>query len=191
VALVRDWRRQAARAAGASLIFPAALLAVAVLVAAGGGLGGLGSLGQVASGPQLPATDAPAPSRAGAVESAGIVAVDPSLRTGAGSAATPGTGAGNSPSAGGSPRSTPGSGAPTATPAPGGSAPVAPVRGGTPPAPSPGNTGGGNDTGTVPRAPDPVQQIIDDTRGVGKSLPAPLGPTTGPILDPPLGNAAP
>lgn len=193
MALVRDWRRQTARAAAASLIFPVALFAVAALVAAGGGLGGLGSLGQLTSGPQLPATNAPAPSRSSSVETAGIVAVDPSLSTGTSGgrdAATRGGGGGTSPADGGSPNTTPGGRAPTPTPAPGGGpAPVAPVRGGTPTAPSPG-TGGGN-PGVVPKAPSPVQQIIDDDRGVGESLPGPLGPTTGPSFDSLLGNTSP
>lgn len=51
---VRDWRRQAARAVGATALAPAVLLIAAVLLAAGGGLGGLGSLGQVAAGPSVP-----------------------------------------------------------------------------------------------------------------------------------------
>lgn len=52
--LVRDWRRQAARAAGATALAPAVLLIAAVLLAAGGGLGGLGSVGQIATGPSVP-----------------------------------------------------------------------------------------------------------------------------------------
>jgi len=55
--LVRDWRRQAARATGISLIAPVVLLVSATFVAAsGGGFGGIESLGQVAAGPPLPET---------------------------------------------------------------------------------------------------------------------------------------
>lgn len=52
--LVRDWRKQAARAAGATALAPVVLLVAAVLLAAGGGLGGLGSLGQITAGPSVP-----------------------------------------------------------------------------------------------------------------------------------------
>jgi hypothetical protein len=195
MALVRDWRRQAARAAGATLIFPVALLAMAALLAAGGGLGGLGSLGQITSGPQLPATEVAAPAaRGGTVESAGIVAADPAPAPLAARTRSAGVGgAGGATPGGGSTGSAPGSRTPTSSPTPGnGVTPTAPVRGGTPTTPAPATGGnGGDSTGVTPQAPGPVQQIIDDTRGIGESLPAPLGPTTGRILDSLLGNTAP
>lgn len=70
--LVRTWSRQVARAAGASLIAPLALLLAAGVVASGGGLGGLGSLGQITSGPSLPETGLTTPSSA-SIERAEIV----------------------------------------------------------------------------------------------------------------------
>ena len=75
--MVREWRRQAARATGISLLAPLVLLVAAALVASSGGLG---ALGQAADGPQLPDLGVPETdsARAGTLADADIVGVDTS-----------------------------------------------------------------------------------------------------------------
>lgn len=175
--LVRDWGRQTARATGAALIAPVLLLA-ATIVAAGGGLGGLGSLGEITGGPSVPETglaQAPQASLADAeivaADLSGAAATAP-FAAGPGDVFAP-TVPGASPGPGpvgrvDDPRSSPGPSPPAAEP--GGPPPSAPVTPIVPPA-----------------APAPVDDLIDETREIGESLPGPLGPTTGDILDSLLG----
>lgn len=180
--LVSHWRRQAARATGITLIAPVALLLAAAIVASGGGLGGLGSLGQIAGGPELPSTGL-SPGPAGSVADAEIVSAG--LATGtapgttaAGTAGTVDGGAapvtGDSPGSGPGVDLVPGAGTPRPPirPPAGGQAPPAAAPPAVPPAAPPASP-----------APDPVADVVDTTRGLGESLPAPLGPTTGEILD--------
>jgi hypothetical protein len=174
--MVKEWTRQTVRAMGVSVLAPLVLLLAAAGVASGGGLGGLGALGQVAGGPALPDLGTPAPAAA-TLADADIVGADTSEPTAASGTAAPGTG--TLPSApGGGGGGTPGGATdpvnvsplpPVRTPGTPGSAPQAPA------APSPG-------TGT-PVAPGPVDDVTENTRELGESLPGPLGPTTGDILD--------
>jgi hypothetical protein len=199
VELVRDWRRQALRAAGATALVPALLLTAAVLLATGTGLGGIGSLGQVTGGPSLPAADAPAPREQARASRASDVALAPSAaaaRTtsssagGAsgsvrrGAAGTAPTGTGNRV---GVPR-TPVTGTPVdrGTPT---VTPTTPTS--TPPATAPstptqteGTTLPGTPQVQVPSTPaNPVQQVVDGTKGLTQALPAPLGPTVNRIVE--------
>ena len=176
--LVRQLRR---RAVGASLLVPLALLLAAAGVAAsGGGLGGLGSLGQLASGPALPDTGLADL----AVENSGSAEI-----VGAQVGEGPATAATNLPGAGGEALASAGvAGGAPAPFAPGdGSAPILPVPGPDDVVTVPPG-GGQGDAGETPAPPaetpaTPVEQVIDDTRRAGESLPGPLGPVVGNILD--------
>jgi len=183
VKLIGTWRRQAARAAGASLIAPLALLLAAAVVASGGGLGGIGSLSQVASGPALPDIG---------LESAPAVAledgeiVEPEV-------AEPGVPPPAAPSTG-----PPASAAPTSSAPPASGGTLLPGRIG--PRPRDGETFqppatlGGEDGATVPSAPaapEPVDDLLEVTRGVGNSMPGPLGPLTNDVLNLLLGPPRP
>jgi hypothetical protein len=191
VSLVEEWRRQAARAVGVSLIAPVALLVAAFVVAAGGGgLGGLGSLGQISSGPTLPDTGLASSAGRASLEDARLATAG---LTAAADAAPGGTdvdpAGGSTPAAeGGPPGSAGGPGGP------GGGVPPtigtprtqSPVPGGPPTTPSP--PAPPTSAPPPPSAPpDPVGDLIEGTRGLGESLPAPLGPTTGDLLDSLLG----
>lgn len=180
--MVREWSRQATRAVGVSLVAPVVLLLAAGAVASSGGLGGLGSLGQIAGGPDLPDTGVPAGATASLNES-DIVGADTSEPPATG-AATADAASGSSPAGAApspTPPSSPGGGGeqgggvdvsplpqPPAAVAP---APPTPVAGSPPPVEVQPPSGG------------PVGDVIDDVRGIGESLPGPLGPTTGDILD--------
>ena len=171
-----------ARAMGASLIAPMALLLAATLVAAGGGgLGGLGSLGQIASGPSVPDSGLASVPRSSLGEAelvtASVGADSPSAPTGEGPAPS-GPGA---PSAG--PNGSPGGGDLGLTPGEPGGPGTPNIRGtdppvtGGPPASTPG----------APQVADPVGEVIDPARGIGELVPAPLQPTTDGIIDSLLG----
>ena len=174
--MVKEWTRQAARATGVSLLAPVALLLAAAAVASGGGLGGLGALGQLAEGPELPDLGTPV-AASETLSDADIVGADTSEPPAA--SATPGSGPGGPLASG------PGGGGRAPGTGPVAVGPLPPVGGPDTPAAAPqapGTTappaGGG-----APPAANPVEDIIDTTRGVGESLPGPLGPTTGDILD--------
>ncbi len=181
--MVREWTQQAARATGVSLLAPIVLLVSAAVLASGGGLGGLGALGQAAAGPGLPDLGVQATEASAGAESladADIVGADTSEPP---AAATPTGTAGSGPLASGpggaGNEGTPGSGSDpvNVSPLPPAAAPpqqAAPTPQ-TPSAPAPG--GGG----AAPA--DPVGDVIENTRGTVESLPGPLGPTTGDILD--------
>ena len=174
---------------GVSLIAPVALLLAAVVVAAGGGgLGGLGSLGQISSGPTLPDTGLESTPRASLAE----IQLPTAGLTGAAAGGTggPGPTGGSAPGGGGgAPGPAGGPGGPRdgtppiiGTPRTQSPAPRRPPT--TPPSPAP--------PAPVPQSPaaappDPVGDVIETTRGLGESLPAPLGPTTGDIIDSLLG----
>ena len=165
---------------GVSLIAPVALLVAAVVVAAGGGgLGGLGSLGQISSGPTLPDSGPVASPRA-SLEEAELATAGLTPAT---VAAPGGPGAGTTPA--------PGDGTQDPGKVPAGA--ITPVTGtpGSPPAAGQPPAVGVPPTST-PRPPvappaDPVGEVIDTTRGLGDALPAPVGPTTGDIVDSLLG----
>jgi hypothetical protein len=178
VDLVRQLRR---RAVGASLLVPLVLLLAAAAVAAsGGGLGGLGSLGQLSSGPALPETGL-----AGATfENSGSAEI-----VGAQTGEAPTSAATDLPGAGGDALASAGAGG-------GVTAPFAPSDGSAPVLPPPGADDvvtvppGGrpvDEPGSAPPASttpaNPVDQVINDTRRIGESLPGPLGPVAGGILD--------
>lgn len=171
--MVREWTRQAARATGVSLLAPLVLLLAAAAVASGGGLG---ALDQVAGGPALPdlGTPAPAPETLADAEIVGADTSEPPASSGA--AAAGGTGPLAS-APGGAGGATPGGNDPVnVSPLPPLEAPDTPngaAQQPVTPAPSPG--------GGAPAA--PVDDVIENTRGIGESLPGPLGPTTGDILD--------
>jgi hypothetical protein len=203
VELVRDWRRQAFRAAGATALVPALLLTAAVLLATGTGLGGIRSLGQVAGGPSLPAAEAPAARDQARAARASDVALAPATATGSSAAKTTVSGPGSTArSAGGAAPGSAGKrvGVPRApvTGAPGDRraptvTPTSPTA--TPPAVRPTRPGSGTGTGTegttVPSGPqvqvpipgNPVQQVVDGTKGIGQGLPSPLGPTVNRIIE--------
>jgi len=192
--LVRDWRRQMVRAIGASLIAPVALLIAAlVVVAGGGGLGGVGSLTQIAVGPSLPEIDVATVAQEGSLARADVVALRLSGPGGSAAELSPGGGeaatadAGASPAPDGPdgravaliPESRPGEPSPIA-PSPDPqirpASPDVPASAPPPPPPAP----------PAPPAPTPrppLTQVIETTRDLSESLPAPLGPTTGEILD--------
>jgi hypothetical protein len=200
VELVRDWRRQALRAAGATALVPALLLTAAVLLATGTGFGGIGSLGQVTGGPSLPAADAPAPREQARASRASEVALAPATApaarttaasTGGGARSTTRGAAGTAPSGTGNrvgvPRSPVtgnpvGRRTPTVTP----TTPATTPPAGTPTSPTQ------NEGATLPSAPqvqvpttpaNPIQQVIDGTKGLTQALPAPLGQTVDRIVD--------
>ena len=175
--MVRDWTRQAARGAGASLLAPVVLLVGAAAIASGGGLGGLGALGQAAAGPALPDLGAPS-ATAQTLADAEIVGADtsePPAATGSPGAGAPGSLA-SGPGGAGSGRPGSGTDPVDVSPLPPSTTPGATSPDPRSPAP-PAN--GGNPQG--PGAPS--GDIIEDTRGIAESLPGPLGPTTGDILD--------
>ena len=169
---------------GASLIAPVALLLAAVVVATGGGgLGGLGSLGQISAGPTLPDIGPVSTPRASLEEAELATAGLAPAATVAPGVAGGGPGGASTPVTGGGPEG-PGGG-------PGGA--ITPVFGppGSPP-PATGQPPGAVPPASAPQPPaappaDPVGDVIDTTRGLGESLPAPLGPTTGDIADSLLG----
>ncbi len=187
--LVRDWRRQMARATGVSLIAPLALLVAALVVGAGGGLGGVGSLTQIAVGPSLPETDLAVAPQADSLGSANVVALRLPPR---GRGAAPDAGAVSvaavpaapiSPSTGSRPevlaalpQDQPGASIsplppspPALPPNPAQAPPPPPTPAPTPPPPPP------------PR--DPVGELLDTTRDLTETLPGGLGPLTGDLLD--------
>lgn len=173
---------------GVSLIAPVALLLAAVVVAAGGGgLGGLGSLGQISSGPTLPDTGLESTPRASLAEiqlpTAGLTGAAAGGTGGPGPGPTGGSapgGGGGAPGPAGGPGGPSEGGAPViGTPRAQSPAPRRPPTTPPPPAPPP------QPPAAAP--PDPVGDAIETTRGLGESLPAPLGPTTGDILDSLLG----
>ena len=180
---------------GVSLIGPVVLLLAAVVVAAGGGgLGGLGSLGQISSGPTLPDIG-PVPSPRASLEEA-------ELATAGLTPSTPAAPFTSSQGANG--RLAPSTGDEARAPGarPGGAIipvtrPREPQRPGggprpvvaVPPASTPPASAPPASTPQRPSAPpaDPVGDVIDTTRGLGDSLPTPLGPITSDILDSLLG----
>ncbi len=170
---------------GVSLIAPVALLVAAVVVAAGGGgLGGLGSLGQISSGPTLPDLGPVANTRASLQEAERATAGLAPATLAAPGAVDTGPAGGFAPSPGGRTQDPGRAPAGTITPGTGtpGSAPPAtgrPPAVGVPPTSTP----------RPPAAPpaDPVDEVIDTTRGLGDALPAPLKPPAGEIIDPLLG----
>ncbi len=181
---VSIWTRQVARAAATSLIAPLALLLAAGVVASGGGLGGIGSLGQIASGPAIPdlgLDSSPASSLEGAeIVGAGVsepgVPTSPAPPTGSLASAAPTSAA--SPTDGGAP--------------PGGRrAPQPPAATIRPPAP-PGEDGvRAPSAPSPPAAPNPGDDLLEATRGIGDLMPGPLGPITGDILNLLLGPPRP
>jgi hypothetical protein len=196
VELVRDWRRQALRAAGATALVPALLLTAAVLLATGTGLGGIASLGQVTGGPSLPAADPPTARETARASRASDVALAPST-AGAAAAATGRAGSGSAAGRGGTAPGrrgnrvgvpgTPVTGAPVDRRTP----TVTPTTPSVTPPGSRPTTGTGTEGTTlptpqvpVPSAPtNPVQQVVDTTKGLGEALPAPLGPTANRVVD--------
>lgn len=194
--LTTDWRRQATKAAGVTALAPAVLLGAAVLLAAGAGFGGLSSLGQVADGPPIPSVEQTAPSSGGRSASPAqspVAALATPAPTPGGAAAAPARGGGIG--GGTQVRSTapvteqqgpantsPGTRTPTRTPTP--SSPSTPQSGSTPTAPS--QTAPVTpqapltpQTPQLPSTPGPVQQLLD----IPKTLPNPVGPLTGRLLD--------
>jgi hypothetical protein len=176
--MVREWTRQAARATGVSLLAPVVLLLAAAAVASGGALGGFGALGQLAGGPDLPDLGTPvaASETLADAEIVGADTSEPAVTSGA----VAGDGSGSLASApGGAGDGAPGADGPVAVgplpPAGAFDTPSAAPQAPAAPAPPPADG--------LPPAADPVEEIIDTTRGVGESLPGPLGPTTGDILD--------
>ena len=172
------WSRQVARAAGASLIAPLALLLAAGVVASGGGLGGLGSLGQIASGPSLPDTGLSGASSS-SIQNAEIVGVDvvPGTETAPSAPPPPDEIASAIPPAS-APR-------PPATPAP---RPQTQVRSRTERLREP-TTGRGQGAlidepdGTPPTPGTPVDGLEETTRGLGEAISEPLLPVTSRLLD--------
>ena len=177
--LVRTWSRQVARAAGASIIAPLALLLAAGVGARGAGRGGLASLGRIASGPSLPDTGR-APASRSSTQDAAIVGADVPVR---GEAKGPAPPAAELASA-----------TPTTPP----SRPAEPagagmeIEGGSP-AERPRrrspliDTGqGAGIDGPEPKPPpsgNPVDRLEETTRGLGESLSRPLRPVGGQLLD--------
>jgi hypothetical protein len=172
VDLAQSWFRQVARAAGASLIAPLAIvLAAAVVAVGGGGLGGISSLTQIASGPDAPATGV-AP---GGLADAGVIAPEERERR---PAARPATAEEPEPQAeveteGGIETPT----LPPVTGQPNGGVTVPDVD-----IPPP--------TGTTPSrpAPNPVGDLVGN---VGESVPTPLQPVTQGLLQLLLAPIAP
>ncbi len=166
--LVRDWRRQAARAAGATALAPVVLLVAAVLLAAGGGLGGLGSLGQITAGPSVP------PAELAAGETNALVSASPppspKVASGAGetprSTPTPPRAGDRREGAAPAQRTEPSDG--VAVQRPPSVGPTRPPVGNPQPPPSPVPQ-----TPITPQvpAPSPGRQIVIDTKGLNPSLP--------------------
>lgn len=155
-------------------------MVAAGVVASAGGLGGIGSLGQIASGPSLPDTGLETASSS-SLEGAEIVGVDVPERV-APVPAAPAAGPLASAATAGRPATAPVSAErrseavpqgriepPTTTPTltdPGGGSQL------TPPGRNP--PGGGR---------NPVEALQETTRGLGDSLPGPLGPITNNLID--------
>jgi len=173
--LVRTWRRQVARAAGASLIAPLALLLAAGAVASGGGLGGLGSLGQVASGPSLPDTGL-AGGRSRSLEGAEIVGAD---------VAEPPPAPASPPAAAAElaaappPPAAPRGAAPAARPRRPQIATEAPRR----PDTSAGTLVDSPEGGAPPAAAEGLEDLQETTEGLDEALPEPLQPVGRQLLD--------
>lgn len=184
---VRDWRRQAARAAGATALAPVVLLVAAVLLAAGGGLGGLGSLGQITAGPSVP----PAELAAGETNALVSASPPPSPKVASGAGETPRStptapragdrrrGAApaqrTEPSDGVAVRNTPTAPvqrAPSVGPT---RPPVGNPQPATPPPPSASPVPQTQITPQVP-VPSPGPQIVVDTKNLGPALPPFLQP---------------
>jgi hypothetical protein len=170
------WSRQAARAAGASLIAPLVLLLAAGVVASGGGLGGLGSLGQIASGPSLPDTGLRTASSPSVGSAEIVAAAGPAARGAPRSAAPTGDLASATPAArAAAPSAAPSVRAELRSRAERATEPTPPTQrregvlvGDTSPAPPPGG---------------PVDELQETTQGLGESLVEPLRPVTNQLLD--------
>ena len=189
VGLVSEWRRKTMGAVSASLLLPALLLLAAAAVASGGNLGGLGSLGQVASGPSLPETGAPAREETSLAD-AGVVGADvPAAEARAARAATTSGGGGGSVALAQAPSiPTPTAAVPQVSSP--GAPPVTPPAGGTPTSP------GAVPTPTVPvesapadggAPPNLVENVVDTTRGVVAGIPV-VGPVADSLLNILLGT---
>ncbi len=179
--MVRTWTGQVARAAGATLIAPLVLLIVAGVVASGGALGSVGSLGEIASGPSLPDVGL-ASTPGSALEGAEIIGADvpqpadvsepPSASPQQLASATP---LPPGPAAVGERVASP----EVRTRRPNAEAfrlpdptPTTPAR---PPAAEP--------TPQAPAVPQPVDDLLEATRGFGEQLREPLRPLTDAILN--------
>jgi hypothetical protein len=181
VGLVRTWTGQVARAAGATLIAPFVLLLASGVVASGGALGSVGSLREIASGPSLPDIGL-ASTPGSALEGAEVV----------GAGVLPPADVSRPPS--GSPQQL-ASAAPPAPPRTASGVPAAPpqARPQTPRGeefrlkdPTPTTQPGSPAAGPKPQAPavpQPVDDLLEATRGVGEQLRQPLRPLTDAILN--------
>jgi hypothetical protein len=178
VDLAQSWYRQTARAAGASLIAPLAiLLAAAVVAVGGGGLGGISSLTQIASGPDAPPESSPPSDLA----DASVIAAEQTTEGGRALAARtsePETLSESTPAAPGT-----------------GTVPTVPPTGG--PGDGIGTGIGGSEVSppsqTTPSAPPPgpIGDLAGNVGGLGESLPPPLQPITNSLLELLLAPVAP
>ena len=181
VAMVRNGRGRPLARRASSLLAPLVLLVAAAVVASGGGLGGLGALGQVAGGPALPdLARADPPPRTDLCRrrhrGRGHLRADrPPARRRA--RARPG------PLASGPQAAAAEVAAPRPAPDPVDVSPLPPAGSARSPRPPRRRRPRRPRRASSRRRPIPVDDVIENTRGVGESLPGPLGPTTGDILD--------
>lgn len=166
------------------MIAPLALVLAGTLIAAGGGLDGLASLGEVASGPPLPdigleRTPAVSLGRdSGTAATAGAAAIAPAPTAGPRGATDAPAGPARAPA-----RVTQVSPPRRSPPATDGARPAPNAPPATPQDPSGGGTPAPVPPSPAPIAPAPGQDLVDPARDLIDSLPAPVQPLGGGLLD--------